>query len=204
MNVKLVGTFVKYIEAELMPGEEFFAERGALIYVDEGIEFNTELSGNSLGSLIGAKLSGEALTIVRYRNCAGSPRRLTAGSRCNLLHLKLDGSEFLAHRGAFVASSRKVEVTSRLSIAGLLGGMGGILQKISCPGATVFLGCYGDPVAVDIPPGRTMRFDEKHIIALVGIPEGRISAGWGLQNVLGGEGLSLLSVTGPGRVYVNP
>lgn len=204
MNVKLVGNFVKYIDVELQPGEEFFAERGALIYIDEGIEFNAELVGNSLGKLLGAKLSGESLVVIRYRNCAPQPRRLTAGARSNLLHLKLDRGELLARKGAFVASSRKIDISSRLSITGLLGGMGGVLQKITGPEATVFLTCYGDPVAVDLPPGRTMRFDEEHLVALVGIPENRISAGWGLQNLVGGEGLSLLSVTGPGRVYVTP
>lgn len=204
MNVKLVGSFVKHIDVELSPGEEFFAERGAMMFADEGIDFSTELIGRSLGKLLGAAVSGESLALVRFMNRSGRPGRLGVGAHSGLLHIKLENYEILTRRGAYVASSRRVDISSKLSIAGLVGGMGAVLQRVSGSGATVFLQCYGEAVAIDLPPGKTMRLDEQHIVALVGIDEQRVSANWSAQNIFGGEGLSLLSVTGPGRVYLNP
>ena len=38
MNVKLVGNFIQHIEVELMSGEDFYAQKGTLIYLEQGIE----------------------------------------------------------------------------------------------------------------------------------------------------------------------
>ena len=203
MNCKLIGSYVKHLEIDLSPGEEFYGERGSMIYLEEGIEMSSELVGNTLGRILGAKLAGESLILLRFYNTTNRICRLVLGSRTGLLHMKLEGRELICRRGAYVASSKKVNVSTQLSIAGLLGGMGALLQRISGQ-ATIFLETDGDPVIVDLQPGQTIRIDENHFLALEGIPENRISAKWSLRNYLGGEGISMLTVTGPGRVYLNP
>ncbi|MDE6806497.1 MAG: AIM24 family protein [Muribaculaceae bacterium] len=203
MNCKLIGSYVKHLEIDLSPGEEFYGERGSMIYLEEGIEMSSELVGNTLGRILGAKLAGESLMLLRFYNTTNRICRLVLGSRTGLLHMKLEGRELICRRGAYVASSKKVNVSTQLSIAGLLGGMGALLQRISGQ-ATIFLETDGDPVIVDLQPGQTIRIDENHFLALEGIPENRISAKWSLRNYLGGEGISMLTVTGPGRVYLNP
>ncbi|MBD5181625.1 MAG: AIM24 family protein [Bacteroides sp.] len=203
MNCKLIGSYVKHLEIDLSPGEEFYGERGSMIYLEEGIEMSSELVGNTLGRILGAKLAGESLILLRFYNTTNRICRLVLGSRTGLLHMKLEGRELICRRGAYVASSKKVNVSTQLSIAGLLGGMGALLQRISGH-ATIFLETDGDPVIVDLQPGQTIRIDENHFLALEGIPENRISAKWSLRNYLGGEGISMLTVTGPGRVYLNP
>ena len=203
MNCKLIGSYVKHLEIDLSPGEEFYGERGSMIYLEEGIEMSSELVGNTLGRILGAKLAGESLMLLRFYNTTNRICRLVLGSRTGLLHMKLEGRELICRRGAYIASSKKVNVSTQLSIAGLLGGMGALLQRISGH-ATIFLETDGDPVIVDLQPGQTIRIDENHFLALEGIPENRISAKWSLRNYLGGEGISMLTVTGPGRVYLNP
>lgn len=203
MNCKLIGSFVKHLEIELSQGEEFYAERGAVIYIDEGLDMDTELSGNSLGKLLGSKLSGESLFIVHVYNPTPQPRKLAIGSHSGLTHFKLSHSEIICRKGAFMASSRRVDVSTVLSITGLMGGMGALLQRVTGD-ATVFLQSYGDPVIITLTPRQSIRIDENHFLALEGIPESRISAKWSARNFLGGEGLSMISVTGPGKVYLNP
>ena len=203
MNCKLIGSYVKHLEIELGPGEEFYGERGSMIYIEEGIEMSSELVGNTLGRLLGAKLSGESLIILRFFNTARRPCKIVLGSKSGLMHLKVAGQELICRRGAYVASSHKVNVSTQLSVAGLIGGMGALLQRIS-GNATVFLETDGDPIIIDLTPGQTIRIDENHFLALEGIPESRISAKWSLRNYIGGEGISMLTVTGPGRVYLNP
>ena len=50
MNVKLVGNFIQHIEAELMYGEEFYAQKGTLIYLEQGIEKDVVLNGGGNGT----------------------------------------------------------------------------------------------------------------------------------------------------------
>ncbi|MDE6577341.1 MAG: AIM24 family protein [Muribaculaceae bacterium] len=203
MNCKLKGAFIKHLEVELFPGEEFYAEKGALIYIEEGLDMNSEFNGNSLGKLLGSTISGESLMIVHYRNNTPQPRRLVIGSRGGMIHFKLSGSEIICNRGAYVASNKKVDLSAKLSLSGFLGGIGGLLQRVSGD-ATIFLSTHGDPIIVDLSPGQAITIDEQHFLALEGIPENRISPQFSARNLFGGEGLRMLSVRGPGKVYLNP
>ena len=71
MNVKLVGNFIQHIEVELMSGEDFYAQKGTLIYLEQGIEKDVVLNGGgngtlgTIGNLLGAKLTGESIFLVR-------------------------------------------------------------------------------------------------------------------------------------------
>lgn len=203
MNVKLIGSFVKHIEVLLQPGEEFFAERGAVVYIEDGIEYNTVFTGDSLGKIIGSKLSGESLFMLSFRNNSHSACRLGLGYHSGILPVKLENREIVCRTGAFVASSRKVDIDTKFSIAGLMGGMGALLQKVS-GNATIFLQCYGDPVIIDLSPGQTIQVDENHFLAVDGVTQDRMSPRWSARNFFGGEGVSMLALTGPGRVYLNP
>ena len=75
MNVKLIGNFIQHLEVELMPGEDFYAQRGALIYLEQGVEKETVANTGgasgalgAIGNMIGARLSGESILVVRYFN----------------------------------------------------------------------------------------------------------------------------------------
>lgn len=203
MNVKLKGSFVKHLEVELFPGEEFYAEKGALIYIEEGIDMSSEFSGNTLTQILGSKLSGENLLIVHYRNFSNQPRKLVLGSRGGMIHFKLSGSEIICNRGAYVASSSKMDLSTKLSLSGFIGGIGGMLQRVRGEG-TVFLETHGDPIVVDLAVGQSIQIDEQHFLALEGIPENRITPQFSAKNLFGGEGLRMLGVRGPGKVYLNP
>lgn len=202
MNCKLVGQYIQYLEVTLSPGEDFFVERGSVIYLETGIEKELSFNGRGLGRLIGAKLSGESLFILRLYNASHTPRKIAIGSHCGLLPVKLTGETMICHRGAYVGSNNKVDVTTKLSISGLTGGMGLLLQKIR-GNATVFLDTQGSPIVINLEPGQTIDIDEDHIIALHNISDHQMSSNWSLSNLLGGEGLSMMRVTGPGTVYLS-
>lgn len=203
MNVKLVGSFVQHVEVELMPGEEFFCERGAVIYLQQGIVKEPMMNGRGLGRLLGAKIAGESLIILRLYNNSGLARKVTIGSRACLVPVKIQHETIICQRGAYVASSRRVDISTKLSITGMIGGMGLILQKITGD-ATLFLDSIGTPMTIDLQPGETVELDENHIIALQGIDESRMRSNWSASGFISGEGLSMLQVTGPGRVYLSP
>ena len=70
--------------------------------------------------------------------------------------------------------------------------------------ATVFLNSLGNPIEKQLRNGETIEVDENHIIALHGFSSSQIQAGWSVGNVLRGEGLSLMKITGPGKIYLSP
>ena len=82
MNVKLVGNFIQHIEAELMYGEEFYAQKGTLIYLEQGIEKDVVLNGGgngtlgTIGNLLGANLqenlSSSSVTLISAINLVKS------------------------------------------------------------------------------------------------------------------------------------
>lgn len=203
MNCKLIGQFVQHLEVTLEPGEDFFAEKGSVIYLENGVQKELSFNGSGLGRIIGAKLSGESLFILRLYNSANVPRKVAIGSRFGILPVKLNGETMICHRGVYVGSNNRVNVSTKLSIAGLTGGMGLLLQKIQGT-STVFLDTKGTPVTINLQYGETIEVDEDHIIALVNIHEGQMQSNWSLGNLLGGEGLSMMRVTGPGTVYLSP
>lgn len=203
MNCKLVGQFVQHLEVTLDPGEHFYSERGAVIYLDEGVQMESTFNGNGLGRILGAKLSGESLFILHVYNQTPVPRKVVFGSKFGLVPVKMYGETMICHRGAYVASNNKMDITTKLSISGFTGGMGLLLQKISGNG-TVFLDTIGTPIVINLEAGKTIEVDEDHIIALHRISDAQMQANWSLRNIFGGEGLSMLRITGPGTVYLSP
>lgn len=205
MNCKIVGYEFKHLEIELTPGEDFYGERGAFVYCDEGIDKQTEIIGTSISGVLLSKLSGESLLLVHYRNVSSSNRILVvAGSHANLLPLKLSGSDtLLIRRGAYVASSSRMKIDVNLSLKRIIAGMSLMMQRITGDG-TVFIDGIGIPIIKELQSFECIEVDENHVIALENIHENQISAGWNLSNIFRGEGLSTIKITGPGKVHLSP
>lgn len=205
MNCKIVGYEFKHLEIELSPGEDFYGERGAFVYCDEGIDKQTEIIGTSISGVLLNKLSGESLLLVHYRNVSSSNRILVvAGSHANLLPLKLSGSDtLLIRRGAYVASSSRMKIDVNLSLKRIIAGMSLMMQRITGDG-TVFIDGIGIPIIKELQSFECIEVDENHVIALENIHENQISAGWNLSNIFRGEGLSTIKITGPGKVHLSP
>lgn len=211
MNCKIVGYEYKTLEVQLSPGETFYAERGSIVYVEEGLQrevgFNGAGSGNGIGNILGgvlkSALSGESILIIKFFNPTNSPKKMVlSGSCCALVPIKLQGENLICRRGHYVASTNKVHLNLNLNIQGILGGVG-LFQKID-GNATVFLDSLGSPLEKILNHGETIEVDENHIVALQGFNTSQIQAGWSVGNVLRGEGLSLMNITGPGKVYLSP
>ena len=211
MNCKIIGYEYKTLEVQLSPGESFFAERGSIVYVEDGlqreVEFNGSNSKGGIGNIIGgvlkSALSGESILIIRFTNPTTLTKKMVlSGSCCALLPIKLEGENLICRRGHYVASTNKVNLNINFNIQGILGGVG-FFQKIDGV-ATVFLDSLGSPLERILNNGETIEVDENHIIALQGFQTSQIQAGWSIGNVLRGEGLSLMNITGPGKVYMSP
>ena len=100
-------------------------------------------------------------------------------------------------------NSVKLEMHFRKRLgAGLFGGEGFILQKVTGPG-TAFFEVPGEVREYSLGAGEVMRVDPGHLAIFdpsVDYDIGRVK---GVKNILfGGEGLFLATLKGPGRVWL--
>jgi uncharacterized protein (AIM24 family) len=86
--------------------------------------------------------------------------------------------------------------------AGLLGGEGFILQKLTGPGL-VFVHAGGDHVDFTLAPGEMLQVQTGHLVAFEPSVNYDIQMVGSIRTaIFGGEGLFLTTLTGPGRVIL--
>ncbi len=86
--------------------------------------------------------------------------------------------------------------------AGLFGGEGFILQKVTGPGMA-WVEIAGEVREYSLQAGETMQVDPGHIAMYEPSVNYDIQRVKGVKNILfGGEGLFLASLTGPGRIWL--
>jgi uncharacterized protein (TIGR00266 family) len=194
----------------LKPGQELYAEAGKMLYKTPSVEWETRMTGESLGEKIwGAlkrKMTGESLFLTYFR--ARSPGEVGfAGDypgRIQALTLGA-GESYLVQRDSFLfaQSSMTLNIAFMKKLgAGLFGGEGFILQRITGPG-TVFIHAGGDHIEFNLGAGEMLQVDTG---CVVGFQE---AVGYDIQYVggikkaiFGGEGAFLTTLTGPGKVIV--
>ena len=197
MNCKLVGNFVQHLEVVLSPGEDFYAEKGALIYLEDGIEFDVINRASGIKSFFKYKFLGESIYIIRYINNSFHDKKLVIGAKYGLLPIKSDNM-VLACNGSYVASSA---IANLSSVHAFNPGLG-FMQNIDCKG-TCFLDCKGTIIPIHLKAKERLRMDENHLVAAIDMcPSQLRKSAWSLKNIKSGEGLSILEITGPGTIYV--
>jgi uncharacterized protein (AIM24 family) len=204
MNVKLIGYDLKCLEIVLNPGEQFFAERGSLIYLEKGIEREMRVLQNGVWGMLKRGMSGESIVLVVYKNISRDPKKMVVAGKGGMVTINLAEMEggILCKKGYYVASSQQVDVDFKFSLGSLFSGLGLVLQKIT-GGGTVFLDSIGSPTRIDLQYGQTIQVDEGSLICTSLSLEGRIQSSMSASNLFSGEGFSLVEITGPGIVYIN-
>ena len=95
----------------------------------------------------------------------------------------------------------KIKFTKKFS-AGLFGGEGFILQQATGRGM-LFLEIDGDPIVKELAPGEVLKVDTGNVVAFEPTVSYEIETVKGLGNIfLGGEGLFLTRLVGPGKVIL--
>lgn len=210
LDYTIQGDNLQIARIRLKPGQELYAEAGKMVYKTANVQWETRMSGATLGEkLMGAlrrTVTGESLFVTYFRS--DTPGEVGfAGSypgRIQVFDLK-PGQTILAQRDAFLFAQTTVQfniaLVKRLG-AGFLGGEGFILEKFTGPGA-VFIHAGGDFVEFDLQPGQTLQIDTGCIVAFDDSVDYDIQFVGGIKTALfGGEGLFLATLTGPGHVLI--
>ncbi len=191
---------------ELEPNESMITEGGGMSWMTPNMQMETTTNGG-LGKALGRMFTKESLFQNRYtaRNGAGMIA-FASSFPGDIVPLDLsDGKEYVCQKSAFLASTPdvKLEVIFRKKLgAGLFGGEGFIMQKLSGSGVA-FIEIDGASIKYNLGPGEQLILDSGHLVMMSASCTMDIQTVKGAKNILfGGEGLFNTVVTGPGEVIV--
>ncbi len=206
MEYTIHGTVMQALEVKLKQGESMYTESGGMAWMTEGIEMKTSGRGG-LGKSIGRMLSGESFFMTTY-TCRVPEGMITFTPEApgKVIPLKLQaGHSMICQKDAFMCAEESVELSMHFRKklgAGLFGGEGFILQKLTGPGLA-FVEIAGEIEMVELAAGQKLKIDPGHIAMYEPTCSYDVTMVKGLMNWIGGgEGLFLATVTGPGKVWL--
>ena len=207
MDYKIVGQTVPVVEMKLNAGETVYTQSGGMAYQSDGIEMSTNARGGIMKG-IGRMFSGESMFMANYtakRDGAVIGFASTVPGSVVPIDLSSMPNGMMLQKGAFLCAENSVNTevafTKKFS-AGLFGGEGFILQKATGNGR-VFLEVDGDAIERELAPGEVLKVDTGNVVAFDPKVSYEIETVKGLKNIfLGGEGLFLTKLVGPGRVIL--
>ena len=115
------------------------------------------------------------------------------------------GNVFIAQKDSFLACEEGIELdiafTEKIR-AGLFGGQGFVLQRMSGQGM-VFLQCCGDIIEMELKRGEVVKVQTGLVVGFDATVSFDITVAGGVTTALfGGEGLFVTTLTGPGTVVL--
>jgi len=206
MEYKIEGTMMQSLEILMDAGEAVFTESGGMAWMRGQIDMETNTKGGIMKGL-GRALAGESLFMTTY-TCRSKKGLMvfTPEAPGKVMDFELaPGESLICQKDSFMVAQDgvKLEIHFRRKLgAGLFGGEGFILQKVTGPGR-VFLEVPGDVREYTLEAGQTIRVDPGHIAFFEPTVNYDIERVKGVKNIFfGGEGLFLATLTGPGRVWL--
>ena len=206
MEYKIVGDVMQALQVELHRNEELYAEAGAMLYMGAGIDLQARMQGGLMKGLMRKFLAGESLFMSVFRCEVGSASLALANPIAGkIIPIQLNNTTILAERNAFLCAIGNVDLTVAFTKrfgAGLFGGEGFLLQKISGQGL-VFLHAGGNMLEFNLAAGEQLRVDTGCIVSMAETVNYDIQFVGGFRNALfGGEGLFYATLTGPGHIVL--
>ncbi|MBI9048350.1 MAG: TIGR00266 family protein [Anaerolineaceae bacterium] len=206
MQYKVEGSLLQYLTISMDQGDSMYTESGGMAWMSDGINMETNTKGGLLSGL-GRSLAGESLFMTTYQ-CAATKALIvfTPEAPGKIVDMALAPNEtIICQKDAFMCAegSVKLEMHFRKKLgAGLFGGEGFILQKVTGPG-TVFMELPGEVVEYELKANQTLKVDPGHIAMFEPTVNYDIAMVKGLKNIFfSGEGLFLATLTGPGKVWM--
>ena len=221
IDYEIFGDDMQLVEIELDPGESVIAEAGAMNYMESAIQMETVFGdgsgadkGKGFGSMLVSAgkraLTGEGLFMTVFQN--GDPVKKAKIAFASpypgkIIPVDLDTFDqtLICQKSAFLCAAKGVNVGIHFQKklgAGLFGGEGFIMQRLTGDGI-VFLNAGGTIIKKTLGPGETLKLDTGCLVAMSETVDYDVALQNNIKNgLLGGEGLFLATLTGPGEVWM--
>jgi uncharacterized protein (TIGR00266 family) len=223
IDYRILGESIQVVEIELDPQETVIAEAGAMLYMEEGINFQTKMGdGSEASSTILEKIikagsrmiTGESLFMTHFTNTGGSR---SANGKAKVAFSapypgtimpvdlrKMHNNEIMVQKDGFLCAALGTNISiafnKRLGST-FFGGEGFVLQKLQGDGKA-FIHAGGTIIERELH-NETLRVDTGCIVAFESTIDFDIQRAGGLKSmVFGGEGLFLATLRGTGKVWL--
>lgn len=218
IDYKIIGEDIQVVEIELDPSETVIAEAGTMLFMEEGIQFETKMGDGSqpnegfLGKIFKAGsrvLMGESLFMTHFTNRGQGKRKVAfaapyPGTIKAVDLATINQNTLIVQKDAFLCAAMGTSISIHFNKrfgAGLFGGEGFILEKIQGDGLAFIHS--GGVVMERTLQNETLRVDTGCIVAFEPQLNFDIQASGGLKSmVFGGEGMFLATLSGTGKVWI--
>lgn len=219
IEFEVFGGEAQYVEIILDPGEAAIADAGALFYMDPGIRVETIFGGgapashsqefvNNVAASPGGVLAGESLSVTVFGNGAQQRQRVAFAapyaSKIAPMDLRQYAGQLLCQRDAFLCAAKGISVGiawQQQHGGTAFGPRGFTLQKLEGQGLA-FVHGGGALVPKELAPGEVLRVEAGCLVALEPRVHYDIQYTGGTQGASYGEGHTLATLTGPGRIWL--
>ncbi|CAN1503865.1 COG2013 Uncharacterized conserved protein [Spirosomataceae bacterium] len=218
IDYKILGEDIQVVEIELDPNETVIAEAGTMLFMEDGISFETKMGDGSqanqsiLGKMFQAGtrlLTGESLFMTHFTN-RGSGKRKVAfaapypGTIKAVNLAEISQNTLIVQKDAFLCAALGTSIAIHFNKrfgAGLFGGEGFILQKIQGDGLAFIHS--GGVVIEKTLNNELLRLDTGCLVAYEPQLNFDIQSAGGLRSMIfGGEGMFLATLSGTGKVWI--
>jgi len=201
----IVGDSLPAVLVKLEPGESILSELGGRTWARGQITTETKAEGG-IGKSLGRALMGESVFMSIYTAQSPAEIGFVSSFPGSIVARQLGPEEsIICQKGSFLCATRDVKLAMHMNKkmgAGLVGGEGFIMQRITGPGM-VFLEIDGYAQEYDLAPGEPIVVDTGVLAIMDSTCQMNVQMVKGLKNkMLGGEGLFDTVITGPGKVYL--
>lgn len=219
VDYQIFGDDLQFVEIELDPGETVIAEAGMMMYMEDGIGFETKMGDGSkpkagfLDTVVSVgkrALTGESLFMTHFSHVGGGggKRHVAFGAPYpgKIIAIDLDeaNGELICQKDSFLCAALGTELSIAFNKklgAGLFGGEGFILQRLRGDGM-VFIHAGGTIVEKRLNNEKIL-VDTGCIVAFERSISYDIQRAGNLKSMIfGGEGLFVATLQGTGRVWL--
>ncbi len=218
IDYKILGEDIQVVEIELDPAETVIAEAGSMLFMEDGIQFETRMGDGSqanqsiLGKIFKAGsrvLMGESLFMTHFTNRGHGKRKVAfaapyPGTIKAVDLATINQNTLIVQKDAFLCAAMGTSISihfNRKFGAGLFGGEGFILEKIQGDGMAFIHS--GGVVMERTLNNETLRIDTGCIVGFEPQLHFDIQAAGGLRSMIfGGEGMFLATLSGSGKVWI--
>jgi len=218
IDYQIKGESIQIVEVELDPMETVIAEAGAMLFMEEGIMFETKMGDGSNPSqglfdkLLSAgsrMLTGESLFMTHFTNRGNRKAKVAFSAPYPGTIIPVDlatspNHELVVQKDGFLCAAygTKLSIVFNRKIgAGLVGGEGFILQKLTGDGKA-FVHAGGTVIERTLN-NETLRVDTGCVVAFESHIDFDVESTGSLKSmVFGGEGIFLATLRGSGKVWL--
>ncbi len=218
IDYKIIGEDIQIVEIELDPNETVVAEAGSMLFMEDGIHFETKMGDGSqpeqgfLGKMFQAGsrvLMGESLFMTHFTNRAYGKKKVAFAAPYPGTIRPVDLSQIyqntlIVQKDAFLCAALGTSISIHFNKrfgAGLFGGEGFILERIQGDGMA-FIHSGGVVIERQLN-NEVLRIDTGCVVGFEPQLSFDIERSGNLKSmVFGGEGMFLATLRGTGRVWI--